>query len=38
MGEKNKAIEYYRLALALDENIEFAKAHLAQLGVDPDAA
>jgi ribosomal protein S12 methylthiotransferase accessory factor len=34
MGEKTKAIEYYQLALALDGTIEFAKAHLAQLGVE----
>jgi ribosomal protein S12 methylthiotransferase accessory factor len=33
MGEKAKAIEYYQLALALDSNIDFAKKHLLQLGV-----
>jgi len=33
MGKKKKAIEYYQLALALDSSIEFAKEHLAQLGV-----
>jgi ribosomal protein S12 methylthiotransferase accessory factor len=34
LGEKEKAIEYYQLALALDENITFAKEHLARLGVN----
>ncbi len=35
MGKKAKAIEYYQLALALDESIEFAKEHLTQLGIKP---
>lgn len=34
MGKKGKAVEYYRLALALDGSIDFAKDHLAQLGVE----
>ncbi len=34
MGEKDKAVKYYQLALALDNTIEFAKDHLAQLGID----
>ncbi len=34
MGDTAKAIEYYQLALALDADIEFAKEHLAQLGVE----
>ncbi|MEJ2158449.1 MAG: YcaO-like family protein [Desulfobacteraceae bacterium] len=33
MGKKAKAIEFYQLALALDESIDFAKEHLAQLGI-----
>jgi ribosomal protein S12 methylthiotransferase accessory factor len=36
MGKKPEAIRYYQLALALDSGIEFAREHLAQLGVDPD--
>lgn len=34
MGKKSKAIEYYQLALKLDDSIEFAKEHLEQLGVN----
>jgi ribosomal protein S12 methylthiotransferase accessory factor len=37
MGKKTEAIQYYQLALSLDAGIEFARDHLAQLGVDPDA-
>jgi ribosomal protein S12 methylthiotransferase accessory factor len=33
MGKKTKAIEYYQLALKLDDTIEFAREHLAQMGV-----
>ncbi len=33
MGKRSKAIEYYQLALKLDDSIEFAKEHLAQMGV-----
>jgi ribosomal protein S12 methylthiotransferase accessory factor len=36
MGESQKAIECYRMALALDPGIEFASHHLAKLsGVSP---
>jgi ribosomal protein S12 methylthiotransferase accessory factor len=34
MGKRSKAIEYYQLALKLDDTIEFAKEHLAQMGVE----
>ncbi len=34
MGKRSKAIEYYQLALKLDDSIEFAKEHLAQMGVE----
>lgn len=34
MGKKTKAIEYYQLALKLDDTIEFARQHLAQMGVE----
>ena len=34
LGETEKAIEYYQLALALDPGIDFAREHLAQLGID----
>jgi ribosomal protein S12 methylthiotransferase accessory factor len=37
MGKNTEAIQYYQLALSLDAGIEFARDHLAQLGVDPDA-
>ena len=33
LGDTGKAIEYYQLALALDSEIDFAREHLAQLGV-----
>jgi ribosomal protein S12 methylthiotransferase accessory factor len=33
MGKHSKAIEYYQLALKLDDSIAFAKEHLEQLGV-----
>jgi ribosomal protein S12 methylthiotransferase accessory factor len=33
MGKRAEAIEYYQLALKLDDTIEFAKEHLAQMGV-----
>ena len=32
LGKKAKAIEYYQLALALDDSIDFAREHLAQMG------
>jgi ribosomal protein S12 methylthiotransferase accessory factor len=31
MGEKQKAIRYYQLALTLDDTIEFARKHLQEL-------
>ena len=31
MGKTSQAIKYYRLAIALDDSIEFAKSHLAEL-------
>lgn len=34
MGKNTKAIEYYRLALTLDPGIEFARDHLANMGVE----
>lgn len=34
MGEKTKAVHYYHLALELDNSIEFAKAHLKEMGVE----
>jgi ribosomal protein S12 methylthiotransferase accessory factor len=34
MGKIPQAIEYYQLALKLDDTIEFAKEHLAQMGVE----
>jgi ribosomal protein S12 methylthiotransferase accessory factor len=34
MGRRTKAIEYYQLALKLDDTIEFAKEHLSQMGVN----
>jgi ribosomal protein S12 methylthiotransferase accessory factor len=34
MGKKTKAIEYYQLALKLDDSIEFARQHLAQMGLE----
>lgn len=37
MGEKAKAIEYYQLALALDADIAFARVHLEEMGVSPQA-
>ena len=37
MGKKPEAIQYYQLALSLDAGIEFAREHLSQMGVDPDA-
>lgn len=33
LGDTAKAIEYYQLALAIDPSIDFAREHLAQLGV-----
>ena len=33
LNQREKAIEFYRLALALDPEIDFARAHLEQLGV-----
>jgi ribosomal protein S12 methylthiotransferase accessory factor len=38
MGKKSEAVQYYQLALSLDAGIDFAREHLLQLGVDPDAA
>ena len=32
VDDRAKAIEYFRLALALDPNIDFAKSHLAEMG------
>jgi ribosomal protein S12 methylthiotransferase accessory factor len=34
MGKRSKAIEYYQLALKIDDSIEFARQHLAQMGVN----
>ncbi len=34
MGHKTKAIEFYQLALELDDRIDFAKDHLKQLGAE----
>ena len=34
MGQRAKAIEYYKLALALDSSIEFAREHLSQMGIE----
>ena len=34
MGKKAEAIRYYKLALALDSSIEFARDHLSQMGVE----
>jgi len=34
MGETSRAIENYQLALSLDPDIDFAKEHLAQMGID----
>jgi ribosomal protein S12 methylthiotransferase accessory factor len=31
MGEKQKAIRYYQLALTLDDTIQFAREHLQEL-------
>ncbi len=31
MGEKQKAIRYYQMALTLDETIQFAREHLQEL-------
>ena len=31
MGEKQKAIRYYQMALTLDDTIQFAKDHIAEL-------
>jgi ribosomal protein S12 methylthiotransferase accessory factor len=31
MGEKQKAIRYYQMALTLDDSIQFAKDHLQEL-------
>jgi ribosomal protein S12 methylthiotransferase accessory factor len=33
MGQTGKAVEYYQLALALDPGIDFAREHLAQMGM-----
>jgi ribosomal protein S12 methylthiotransferase accessory factor len=34
LGDRAKAIHYYQLALKLDDSIDFAKAHLEQLGIE----
>jgi ribosomal protein S12 methylthiotransferase accessory factor len=31
MGEKQKAIRYYQMALTLDDSIQFAREHLQEL-------
>lgn len=34
MGETSKAVENYQLALSLDPDIDFAREHLVQMGID----
>ncbi|MCP4744962.1 MAG: tetratricopeptide repeat protein [Desulfobacteraceae bacterium] len=34
MGQKNKAAEFYQLALALDPGIDFARNHLIEMGIE----
>jgi ribosomal protein S12 methylthiotransferase accessory factor len=36
LGDKAKAVEYYQLALTLDPKIDFARAHLEEMGVPID--
>jgi len=38
MGDRERAIEHYQLALSLDPGIDFARDHLVQMGVVLDAA
>ena len=34
LEDRTKAIEYFQLALALDPGIDFARAHLTELGIE----